>query len=114
MQDPGFVFQPASGKGAWPRRARRPAAGRAALRHHGAEYGPGLCLPYRGAAEAARRQAPLDTLTNRITSGKSDGWSLIYANEPEGEQLEFVQVRGQAKRVFGEAIEARAAAATRG
>lgn len=65
--------------------------------------------------EEERRQAPLDTLTNRITSGKSDGWSLIYAKGPEGEQLEFVQVRGQAKRVFGEAIEARgrAVAATR-
>lgn len=59
-------------------------------------------------SEQDRRQAPLDTLTNRITSGKSDGWSLIYAKGPEGEQLEFVQVRGQAKRVFGEAIEARA------
>jgi len=62
-------------------------------------------------SEQDRRQAPLDTLTNRITSGKSDGWSLIYAKGPEGEQLEFVQVRGQAKRVFGEALQARGSAA---
>jgi len=61
-------------------------------------------------SEQDRRQAPLDTLTNRITSGKSDGWSLIYAKGPEGEQLEFVQVRGQAKRVFGEALQARGSA----
>lgn len=58
-------------------------------------------------SEQDRRQAPLDTLTNRITSGESDGWSLIHAEGPEGEQLEFVQVRGQAKRVFGEALQAR-------
>lgn len=65
----------------------------------------------RTGTEQERRQAPLDTLTNRITSGKSDGWSLIYAKGPEGEQLEFVQVRGQAKRVFGEALQARGRAA---
>ena len=58
-------------------------------------------------SEQAGQQAPLDTLTNRITSGKSDGWTLIYAKGPEGEQLEFVPVRGQAKRVFGAALEAR-------
>ncbi|NGZ85903.1 VOC family protein [Duganella aceris] len=58
-------------------------------------------------SEQERKQAPLDTLTNRITSGKSDGWSLIYAKGPEGEQLEFVQVRGQAKQVFGDAYETR-------
>ena len=61
-------------------------------------------------SEQARQQAPFDTLTNCITSGKSDGWSLIYAKGPEGEQLEFVQVRGQAKRVFGDALAARARA----
>jgi len=30
--------------------------------------------------------------TNRITEGKSNGWSLLYCKGPEGEQLEFVQV----------------------
>ncbi|NML62808.1 lactoylglutathione lyase [Massilia sp. RP-1-19] len=59
------------------------------------------------ASEQERLQAPLSANTNRITSGKSDGWTLIYAKGPEGEQLEFVQVRGQAKRVFGDAIETR-------
>ncbi|HEY1149887.1 MAG TPA: VOC family protein [Pseudoduganella sp.] len=58
-------------------------------------------------SEQERQRAPLNTLTNRITSGKSDGWTLIYAKGPEGEQLEFVQVRGQAKKVFGEAYETR-------
>ncbi|MRW84159.1 lactoylglutathione lyase [Pseudoduganella sp. FT26W] len=58
-------------------------------------------------SEQERLQAPLDTMTNRITSGKSDGWTLIYAKGPEGEQLEFVQVRGHAKRVFGDAYETR-------
>lgn len=58
-------------------------------------------------SERERLQAPLNTMTNRITSGKSDGWTLIYAKGPEGEQLEFVQVRGQAKRVFGNAYEMR-------
>jgi len=58
-------------------------------------------------SEQERLNAPLDTLTNRITSGKSDGWTLIYAKGPEGEQLEFVQVRGQAKKVFGATQEAR-------
>lgn len=58
-------------------------------------------------SEQERLQAPLDSMSNRITSGKSDGWTLIYAKGPEGEQLEFVQVRGQAKQVFGAAYEAR-------
>nr|WP_315249382.1 VOC family protein [uncultured Duganella sp.] len=57
--------------------------------------------------EQERLNAPLDSMTNRITSGQSDGWTLIYAKGPEGEQLEFVQVRGHAKRVFDGAIDAR-------
>jgi len=61
------------------------------------------------ASEQERLRAPLNTMTNRITSGKSDGWSLIYAKGPEGEQLEFVQVRGQARKVFGEAAARRRA-----
>ena len=58
-------------------------------------------------SEQERLRAPLNSMTNRITSGKSDGWTLIYAKGPEGEQLEFVQVRGHAKEVFGGALEAR-------
>jgi catechol 2,3-dioxygenase-like lactoylglutathione lyase family enzyme len=67
-------------------------------------------------SEQERLNAPLSTMTNRITSGQSDGWTLIYAKGPEGEQLEFVQVRGHAKRVFGGAHESRRqmAAAQRG
>lgn len=57
--------------------------------------------------EQERLNAPLDSMTNRITSGQSDGWTLIYAKGPEGEQLEFVQVRGHAKRVFDGAIDTR-------
>jgi len=34
---------------------------------------------------------------NKITKGKSNGWSLIYCNGHEGEQMEFVQVLGYAK-----------------
>ncbi|WP_040786567.1 VOC family protein [Massilia niastensis] len=55
------------------------------------------------ASEKERLSAPLNSMTNRITSGKSDGWTLMYAKGPEGEQLEFVQVRGQARKVFGRA-----------
>ncbi|SDG83936.1 MULTISPECIES: lactoylglutathione lyase [unclassified Duganella] len=67
-------------------------------------------------SEQERLNAPLSSMTNRITSGQSDGWTLIYAKGPEGEQLEFVQVRGHAKRVFDGAIDARRqlAGATRG
>jgi catechol 2,3-dioxygenase-like lactoylglutathione lyase family enzyme len=58
-------------------------------------------------SEQERLNAPLSAMTNRITSGQSDGWTLIYAKGPEGEQLEFVQVRGHAKRVFDGAYESR-------
>jgi catechol 2,3-dioxygenase-like lactoylglutathione lyase family enzyme len=59
------------------------------------------------ATEQERQQAPLDTNTFKITQGPSDGWSLIYVKGPEGEQLEFVQVLGHAKQLFGGAFEAR-------
>lgn len=59
------------------------------------------------ATDQARLATPIETNTNRITEGPSAGWSLIYCKGPEGEQLEFVQVQGQAKRVFDGAIEAR-------
>lgn len=54
-----------------------------------------------------RLQAPLDANTNPITEGPSDGWTLMYCKGSEGEQLEFVQVRGRAKQLFDGAIEAR-------
>jgi len=50
--------------------------------------------------EEGRKKAPLDTLSNKITEGKSNGWALIYARGPEGEALEFVQALSPVKEVF--------------
>jgi catechol 2,3-dioxygenase-like lactoylglutathione lyase family enzyme len=50
--------------------------------------------------EKERLDAPMEANTNRITQGKSNGWSLIYCKGPEGEQLEFVQVLDPVKQVF--------------
>ncbi len=57
--------------------------------------------------DGARLQAPLEANTNPITDGPSDGWTLMYCKGSEGEQLEFVQVRGRAKQLFDGAIDAR-------
>ncbi len=64
-------------------------------------------------SEQARRAAPLAANSNKITEGRSDGWTLIYCKGPEGEQLEFVQALGPVKRVFDGALEARRAATVR-
>ena len=66
--------------------------------------------------EEERQAAPLDANTNRITEGKSNGWSLIYCKGPEGEQLEFVQALGPVKKTFQDALETRrrAISATKG
>lgn len=58
-------------------------------------------------SEQERLAAPMSANTNRITTGKSDGWSLIYCKGPEGEQLEFVQALGPVKKTFEEALGAR-------
>lgn len=58
-------------------------------------------------SEAERQAAPLESNSNPITEGKSNGWRLIYCQGPEGEQLEFVQALGPVKRVFDNAREAR-------
>jgi catechol 2,3-dioxygenase-like lactoylglutathione lyase family enzyme len=58
-------------------------------------------------SEPERRAAPMDANTNRITQGKSNGWSLIYCKGPEGEQLEFVQALGPVKKTFETALETR-------
>jgi len=58
-------------------------------------------------SESERRAAPLEANTNKITSGKSNGWALIYCKGPEGEQIEFVQVLGPVKKTFQEALETR-------
>ena len=57
--------------------------------------------------EQERRAAPLDTNTNKIEAGKSNGWALIYCKGPEGEQLEFVQALGPVKKTFEDALERR-------
>jgi hypothetical protein len=59
--------------------------------------------------EEQRRAAPLAANTNKITEGRSNGWSLIYCKGPEGEQLEFVQALGPVKKTFDEALRARRA-----
>jgi catechol 2,3-dioxygenase-like lactoylglutathione lyase family enzyme len=59
------------------------------------------------ATEKDRLAAPMSANTNRITEGKSNGWSLIYCKGPEGEQLEFVQALGPVKQTFDASLEAR-------
>ena len=54
--------------------------------------------------EQERFSAPIDTNTNKITAGKSNGWALIYCKGPEGEQLEFVQALSPVKEVFANAL----------
>lgn len=63
--------------------------------------------------EQARRAAPMETNSNGITEGRSNGWRLIYCKGPEGEQLEFVQALGPVKLIFDEALAARRKAVTR-
>jgi catechol 2,3-dioxygenase-like lactoylglutathione lyase family enzyme len=57
--------------------------------------------------EKERLAAPIDSNSNGITEGKSNGWRLIYCKGPEGEQLEFVQALGPVKRTFDDALQAR-------
>jgi len=57
--------------------------------------------------EQERLSAPIETNSNAITSGLSNGWRLIYCKGPEGEQLEFVQALGPVKRTFDNARAAR-------
>jgi hypothetical protein len=59
------------------------------------------------ATEQERLAAPHAALGNRITEGRSNGWTLIYCKGPEGEQLEFVQALGPVKQVFDGARAAR-------
>jgi len=57
--------------------------------------------------ETERLATPMSANTNKITEGKSNGWSLIYCKGSEGEQLEFVQALGPVKQTFCDAFEAR-------
>jgi catechol 2,3-dioxygenase-like lactoylglutathione lyase family enzyme len=54
--------------------------------------------------EQERQSAPIDSNTNQITSGKSNGWALIYCKGPDGEQLEFVQALNPVKQVFADTL----------
>jgi catechol 2,3-dioxygenase-like lactoylglutathione lyase family enzyme len=58
-------------------------------------------------SEAERTAAPMETNSNGITEGKSNGWRLIYCKGSEGEQLEFVQALGPVKQTFDDALQAR-------
>jgi len=58
-------------------------------------------------SEKERLAAPIESNSNSITEGRSNGWTLIYCKGPEGEQLEFVQALGPVKQVFDSAREAR-------
>ena len=57
--------------------------------------------------EEGRKSTPLETMSNKITEGRSNGWALIYARGPEGEALEFVQALGPVKQIFDGALEKR-------
>ena len=57
--------------------------------------------------EQGRKSTPLETMSNKITDGKSNGWALIYARGPEGEALEFVQALDPVKQIFDGALEKR-------
>jgi hypothetical protein len=58
-------------------------------------------------SERQRRAAPMESNTNPITEGPSEGWELIYCKGPEGEQLEFVKALGPVKKRFAAALAAR-------
>lgn len=57
--------------------------------------------------EEERKHTPLETMSNKITEGKSNGWALIYARGPEGEALEFVQALGPVKQIFDSSFQTR-------
>ncbi|MDX3772492.1 VOC family protein [Chromatiaceae bacterium AAb-1] len=54
-------------------------------------------------SENERINAPVAGNALEITSGKSDGWALAYCKGPEGEQLEFNQVKAPVKQLFEKA-----------
>lgn len=86
----------------------RPVHPRSGSRIGAPRHDPGAGQPHRHRdSEQERLATPISANTNRITTGKSDGWSLIYCKGPEGEQLEFVQALGPVKKTFEEALSAR-------
>ena len=63
--------------------------------------------PRRGSRLPTAQGRAREPKANKITKGKSNGWSLIYCKGPEGEQLEFVQALDPVKQTFQEALERR-------
>ncbi|MEM9524016.1 MAG: lactoylglutathione lyase [Pseudomonadota bacterium] len=59
--------------------------------------------------DRARADAALESYALEISEGASDGWALAYCKGPEGEQLEFNQVRAPIDALFGNALAGRAA-----
>lgn len=52
------------------------------------------------ATEDERINAPIEGNALEISEGKSNGWALAYCKGPEGEQLEFNQVKAPVKQLF--------------
>lgn len=59
------------------------------------------------ASEQERQKAPVSSNAFEINEGKSNGWALAYCKGPEGEQLEFNQVKAPVKQLFERALKAR-------
>lgn len=55
------------------------------------------------ASENGRINAPVEGNALEIAEGKSNGWALAYCKGPEGEQLEFNQVKDPVKQLFEKA-----------
>eukprot|EP00505_MAST-04D_sp_SCG-Rhode-Island_P005486 Stramenopile-MAST_4_protein_5486 len=47
---------------------------------------------------------PVSDNSFEVTGGAFQGWSLAYCKGPDGEQLEFNQVKGKAKGLFDDAL----------
>lgn len=54
-------------------------------------------------SDKERMALPAESNTFKITSGKSKGWSLAYCKGPEGEHLEFNQVKPPVKQLYDKA-----------
>ncbi|MBZ9780254.1 VOC family protein [Pseudomonas sp. REP124] len=52
------------------------------------------------ASESERISAPIEDNALEISEGKSNGWALAYCKGPEGEQMEFNQVKAPVKQLF--------------
>ena len=55
------------------------------------------------ASETDRIEAPIESNALEIYEGKSNGWALAYCKGPEGEHLEFNQVKQPVEQLFEDA-----------